>query len=50
MATVTYMNFIDGKRHVLIDDVDLETAHAVAASWSDPREPNYYLNDVEVEA
>lgn len=49
MFKVTYRNFIDGKRHTLIDDVDKESAEAVVRTFGDKNDPMYYMPGLKIE-
>ena len=46
---VTYLNTLDGKRHVLVDLIDEETADAVIARFGDKRNAFEYLPDCRKE-
>ena len=47
---VTYLNRLDGKRHVLIDAVDKETAESVVAKFGNNRDLMYYMGpDLRIE-
>jgi hypothetical protein len=47
---VTFFNELAGRRGLLVDDLDAHTAESVCARFSDKRDRNTYLPQVQVEA
>ncbi len=47
---VTYQNILDGKRHTLIDDIDLDTATKVIERFGDKRDLNFYMPGLRIES
>ncbi|WP_432263475.1 hypothetical protein [Cupriavidus sp. TMH.W2] len=50
MFNVTYLNPLNGKRALLIDNVDQEQAEAVKAKFGNPADAAHYLPEVEIES
>jgi hypothetical protein len=46
---VTYLNFMDNKRHVLVDQVTQEEAEAIVEKWGNKKDPNFYMPEIKIE-